>query len=186
MRRKAPTSAALPHVLNEVPQAKPGTFDVIIETPKGSRNKYDWEPAKNAFRMSKVLPEGHVFPYDFGFIPDTIGEDGDPLDVLVFTDAAVGFPGCLVEVRLIGIIEAEQTERDGDSMRNDRLLAVATVSHTHQYIQTAKELPPHVIEEVVRFFTSYNEQAGKRFQVLGVSGPQAASDSVRLGRQKAV
>lgn len=166
--------------MNLSPETGHLTFDVIIETPKGSRNKYDWEPSKKAFRMSKVLPEGHAFPYDFGFIPETTGEDGDPLDVLVFTDAAVGFPGCLVEVRIIGAIEAEQTERNGDSMRNDRILAVATVSRTHQDIKTAEDLPPYVLEEIESFFISYNRQAGKDFQILGLSKPQAVIDSVHL------
>ena len=161
------------------------TTDAIIETPKGSRNKYDWDPKRGLFKMSKVLPEGLIFPYDFGFIPETLGEDGDPLDVLIFTDAPVAFPGCLVEVRLIGAIRAEQTERDGSKMRNDRLLGVALVSRTHENVLAPRDLAPHVIEEVEKFFVSYNEQAGKTFRALGTGGPEVALELLRQGQERA-
>jgi inorganic pyrophosphatase len=82
---------------------------VVIETPKGSPNKLVFEPRRGAFVLKGVLPAGAVFPFDFGFVPSTRAEDGDPLDVLVLMDAAV-FPGCIVPSRLIGVIEAEQTE----------------------------------------------------------------------------
>jgi inorganic pyrophosphatase len=95
---------------------------VIIETPKGSRNKYAWDPEQQVFALKKVLPEGMVFPHDFGFIPSTEGDDGDPIDVLVLMDQPV-FTGCLVKARLVGVIEGKQTE-EGKSERNDRLLAV--------------------------------------------------------------
>src|SRR4051812_38265137 len=74
-------------------------LNVILETPKGSRNKYSYDNEKELFRLKKVLPVGAVFPFDFGFIPGTVGEDGDPLDVLLFMDEPV-FPGCLVEAVL--------------------------------------------------------------------------------------
>src|ERR1700694_401208 len=95
---------------------------VIIETPKGSRNKYAWDPKQRVFTLKKVLPEGMVFPHDFGFIPSTRGQDGDPIDVLVLMDQPA-FTGCLVPSRLGGVFEGEQTE-DGKTERNDRLLAV--------------------------------------------------------------
>src|SRR5437868_13373634 len=104
----------------------PARVTVVIETPKGSRNKLKFDPATRKFKLSKVMPEGMMFPYDFGFVPSTKAEDGDPLDVLVLTDAPL-FPGCLVECTLIGAIEAEQKE-EGETERNDRLIAVATQS----------------------------------------------------------
>jgi inorganic pyrophosphatase len=82
-------------------------LNVIIETPKGSRNKLDYEPDLGVFELAGVLPEGSVFPYDFGFVPSTLGEDGDPLDVLVLLDESVP-TGCLISARLIGVIEADQ------------------------------------------------------------------------------
>ena len=126
-------------------------MNVIIETPKGSRNKFDYEPDLDVFELAGVLPEGSVFPHDFGFIPSTLGEDGDPLDVLVFLDQSVP-TGSLVSARLIGVIEADQTERDGQSTRNDRLLAVATRAHTHSDVKTVDDLRPKMVEEIEHFF----------------------------------
>jgi inorganic pyrophosphatase len=140
---------------------------VLIETPRGSRNKYDWVEELGVFRMSKVLPEGHVFPFDFGFIPGTRGEDGDPLDVLVLSDVAIGFPGTLVETRLIGVIEADQTERDGKTVKNDRLIGVAEPSRLFQGTKRLADLPKSLLEEIEAFFVSYNEQSGKKFKPSG-------------------
>src|SRR5689334_9308585 len=105
---------------NRVPG--PGLIEVIIETPKGSRNKIKYDPSSMNFKLSKVMPEGMMFPYDFGFVPSTKAEDGDPLDVLVLTDEPL-FPGCLVECSLIGVLKAEQKEQRHTN-RNDRLIAV--------------------------------------------------------------
>jgi hypothetical protein len=85
------------------------TIKVIVETPRGSRNKYKYERRLKRFRLKSVLPSGTEFPYDFGFVPKTRAADGDPLDVLVLMDEGT-FPGCVVEVRLIGVFEARQTE----------------------------------------------------------------------------
>src|SRR4051794_7660199 len=104
-----------------------GNVNVIIDTPKGSRNKFKYDADHALFKLTKILPAGSAFPFDFGYIPGTQGEDGDPIDVLVLMDEAA-FVGCLVPARLIGVIEAEQTE-DGKTLRNDRLIAVAAMSH---------------------------------------------------------
>src|SRR5579863_1173159 len=120
-----------PISLVELPsQDKNGTWNVVIETPKGCRNKFDFEPETGGFMLSKALPRGMDFPYDFGFIPSTLAEDGDPVDVLVLMDEPA-FPGCRLSCRLIGVIEGEQTD-DGKTNRNDRLLAVAQSSHDHR------------------------------------------------------
>jgi inorganic pyrophosphatase len=92
------------------------TCRAIIETPKGFRNKFDYEPESNLFMLGGLLPEGMMFPFDFGFIPSTVGDDGDPLDILVMMDAPAHV-GCLIDVRIIGIIKAEQTE-DGKTETN--------------------------------------------------------------------
>src|SRR5215217_8069110 len=81
----------------------------VIESPKNSRNKFNYDPESNLFKLASLLPEGMSFPFDFGFIPSTRGEDGDPLDVMVLMDEPAHV-GCLMEVRLIGVIEADQTE----------------------------------------------------------------------------
>ena len=108
----------------ELPPVDPdsGRLNVVVDTPKGSRNKYKFDEQHGQWRLSKVLPQGMSFPSDFGFLPSTRGEDGDPLDVLLFMDEPT-FPGCIVPAQLIGVLEAEQTE-DGKTIRNDRLIAV--------------------------------------------------------------
>lgn len=87
-----------------------GRLNVIIETPKGSANKYDYDPNLRLFKLKKMLPLGNSFPYNFGFLPNTIAEDGDPLDVLVLMDEPA-WPGCLVPCRPLGILLAEQKEK---------------------------------------------------------------------------
>ena len=94
---------------------------VVIDTPAGSRNKYKFDPELGLFKISRILPVGMSFPFDFGSIPRTEAEDGDALDVLVLSEAPL-FVGCLVHVHLIGVIRTTQTER-GKSIRNDRLVA---------------------------------------------------------------
>ncbi|HSU33327.1 MAG TPA: inorganic diphosphatase [Bryobacteraceae bacterium] len=153
---------------------------VIIETPKGSRNKFDYEPDLGVFELAGVLPEGSVFPYDFGFLPSTLAEDGDPLDVLVLLDESVS-TGCLVSARLIGVIEAEQTETNGQKSRNDRLLAVATRAHTHADVKSLQDLRPKMVDEIEHFFRSYNQTKGKVFTPTGRGGPRKALEIVQAG-----
>ncbi len=155
-------------------------LNVIIETPKGSRNKLDYDPDLGVFELAGVLPEGSVFPYDFGFVPSTLAEDGDPLDVLVLLDQPVS-TGCLVAVRLIGVLEAEQAERDGKTTRNDRLLAVATQAHTHSDVKTLEDLRPKMVDEIEHFFRSYNETKGKVFKPTSRGGPERALKLVHAG-----
>src|SRR5204862_6369582 len=107
-----------------------GMLNVFIETSKGSRNKLRYNTEQGLFELSKVLPRGLSFPFDFGFIPSTVGDDGDPLDVLVLLDEPVP-AGCRIPARLIGVVEAEQT-KDGKAERNDRLVAAAPHSHDHE------------------------------------------------------
>jgi inorganic pyrophosphatase len=124
------------------------------------------------FKLKKVLPEGMVFPHDFGFIPSTRADDGDPLDVLVLMDQSA-FPGCIVEARLIGVIEGEQSE-DGKTERNDRLLAVSNASHTHSDIKSISDLNESLLREVEKFFVNYHANDGATFKVLGRKGVDAA------------
>ena len=152
-------------------------INAISETPKGSRNKFTFDEELGVFVLKKVLPSGAVFPYDFGFVPNTEGGDGDPLDVLLLMDEPA-FPGCLVRARLIGVFEAEQTEPDGKTMRNDRLVAVADESHTHAEIRSIHHLSDKLVEEIEHFFVSYNEMADKEFKVLGRFAAERARELV--------
>lgn len=169
--------AALPREDDET-----DAITAVIETPKGSSNKYDYDAKIGAFRLAGVLPEGSAFPYDFGFIPSTLGEDGDPLDVLVFLDAPIPI-GCVLAVRLIGVIEARQREKKGDWITNDRLLAVAIHAHAHAHVQSIDDLRPHLLDEIEAFFRNYNALHGKEFEPLGRGGPKRARRLIDEGAQ---
>ena len=160
--------------------AETGALNVVIETPKNCRNKYAFDERLGVFVLKGVLAVGHSFPFDFGFIPQTLGGDGDPLDVLVLMDEAA-FPGCLVPSRLIGVVEAEQTERDGRVERNDRLIAVASDSHTHSHVRSINDLNDTLVDQIEHFFVSYNEIKGKRFEVLGRFAARRAKTLVDEG-----
>ncbi len=152
---------------------------VIIETPKNSRNKFDLDPESGLFELAGVLPEGMMFPFDFGFIPSTLGEDGDPLDVMVFMDAPA-HPGCIVNCRIVGIMSAQQTEKN-EAVRNDRLLAVSLKGRTGDHILKSGDIDPETLEQVEEFFKCYNKQHGKTFKILGIEGPKKAVKAIRKG-----
>jgi inorganic pyrophosphatase len=153
-----------------------GDLNVIIETPKGCRNKFKYEPGLGLFIINKVLPAGSVFPFDFGFVPATLAEDGDPLDVLVLMDEPV-FTGCLVPSRIVGVIEAEETQK-GKTERNDRLVAVSIASEDQAKLRKLGDLDPHLLKEIEHFFESYNRMGKKEFKCLGAFGPKRAQKLV--------
>jgi len=159
-----------------------GTLNVIIETTKGSRNKLKYDPKRGLFQLSKVLPRGAIFPYDFGFIPSTQGEDGDPLDILVLMDEPTS-AGCLIPCRLLGVIEAKQTE-DGETHRNDRLIAVAEHSRDYPEVRSIRELADHLLHEIEHFFISYNDMDGKEFRPIGNYGPHQAEKLIRKAAKR--
>ena len=160
--------------------AKTGALRIVIETPKGSRNKYDYNPDCDCLELGTVLPEGMRFPYDFGFIPSTLGDDGDPVDVLVLMDAPV-VPGCVIQARPIGAIEAKQKAKGEDWERNDRLIAVAVHSQTHDDAKSIGDLRPHLVEEIKEFFVNYNQLRGRKFKPLAETGPRAAEKLIEAG-----
>lgn len=154
----------------------------IIETPKNGRVKFKYDAKTNLFRLAKFLPLGAVFPYDFGFVPSTLGGDDDPLDVLVLMDEPA-FTGCLVPARLIGVIEAEQIV-DGKTERNDRLIAVAAVSHIYNNVISIADLSENIVKEIEHFFISYNKIAGREFKPLGRFGPDRADALVKKAAER--
>jgi inorganic pyrophosphatase len=154
---------------------------------QGYGNKFDYNAELGLFELGlfelgKVLPEGMSFPYDFGFVPSTKAQDGDPLDVLVLMDEP-GFPGCKVCCRLIGVIEGEQSSKGGETVRNDRLIAVANECLTIA-TRSLKKLPGSLVEEIGHFFTSYHGLDGKEFKILGAHGPHKAEKLVRDGASR--
>ncbi len=158
-----------------------GDVTVIVETPKGSHNKYKYDADCRALRLSAVLGEGLAFPYDFGFVPSTLGEDGDPLDVLLFLDHGVP-PGCVVTARLIGVLEVRQRQKKEKRWtRNDRFFAVATHAHDHQHLKTLADLRPHMLDEIESFFAHYAGLNGKQLEVLARKGPRRAEKLLKAG-----
>ena len=152
--------------IGKLPPKEKGYVHVIIETPKGSQNKFDYDPKTDAFCLSKTLPMGTVFPFDFGFIPETLGQDGDPLDILVIMEEPA-FPGCLLKARLLGVLEATQTSKDGIKIRNDRLVGVSDCSILYGSIKNINDLNKSMISEIENFFIDYNKHEGKKFSPLG-------------------
>jgi len=170
----------LTHLPNELDDKK-AVCKAIIETPKGCRNKFDYDPHSNLFMLGGLLPEGMMFPFDFGFIPSTLGEDGDPLDVMVLMDAPAHV-GCLIQIRIIGVIEAKQTQ-EGKTERNDRLLGVAIHSYDHEDLSTIEDVSKTLLDQVEAFFVSYNHQRGKKFDITGTAGPKKALKFLKNGMQ---
>jgi inorganic pyrophosphatase len=153
-------------------------WHVVIETPKGSHNKYKYDDDLAALRLSTVLPEGMAFPYDFGFLPGTVGGDGDPLDVLLLMDEPA-FPGCVIPSRLIGVIEAEQAEADKGATDNHRIVAVPLKCKVYSDCKSLKKLNGDRLHEIEQFFVSYNRTRGKCFKVTHIGGPRRAERFAR-------
>jgi len=162
--------------VNELPAIDPdsGRLNVVVDTPKGSRNKYKFDEQNGQWRLGKVLPQGLSFPYDFGFVPSTRGEDGDPVDVLVLMDEPA-FPGCVVSARLIGVLEAEQTEQ-GETVRNDRFIAVVETPYNPAILHSLEEVNQQRLDEIEHFFIFYNQMEGRIFKPLARRGADHARD----------
>jgi inorganic pyrophosphatase len=154
----------------------------VIETPRGSRCKYNYDPATGLFKLKKILPSGTIFPIDFGFIPGTEGADGDPLDVLVIMEK-YAYPGCLVECRMIGMIKALQEKEGKKPKRNDRFLAVPLVSRDYEGLQHISDIPGERMDDLLRFFEYYNRMEEKVFRVLEMQGPEEAMQYIRKNKK---
>lgn len=154
-----------------------GLVHVIVDTPKGSCNKFKYDPRLGLFKLSRVMPSGLHFPCDFGAIPSTAAADGDALDVAIFTEHP-SFTGCLLTVRLIGVLEAQQTEK-GRTIRNDRLIAVAETPVNKPEARQLRDLPKGSMAELEQFFVGYNRAHGRQFEPLARRGPRYAEQLLR-------
>jgi inorganic pyrophosphatase len=155
-----------------------GQFRVVIETPRGCRNKYSYDPEQQVFVLKKVLPAGMTFPFDFGFVPDTLAGDGDPIDVLLLMDEPA-FPGCTVRARLIGVLEAEEKTEEGKKQRNDRLIGVALDSPSYGEMHALKDLGGRLVKDIEQFFVTYQKLRGKDFKVISRGDEKRAMQLVR-------
>jgi inorganic pyrophosphatase len=154
-----------------------GQFRVVIETPRGSRNKYSYDSEQQVFVLKKVLPAGMTFPFDFGFVPDTLAEDGDPIDVLLLMDEPA-FPGCTIRARLVGVLEAEEKNDKGKKQRNDRLIGVAIESHNYAEMKSLDDLGVRLTNDIEQFFVTYQQLRGNDFKVIGRGNAKRAMQLV--------
>src|SRR5258707_7449390 len=150
---------------------KAGDVHVVVETPRGSAAKLEFDPDLQAFTLSKSLLLGLSYPYDWGFIPSTKGEDGDPIDVLVLHDAATS-PGLVLKCKIIGVLEVLQNEKGKKKIRNDRLIAVPRDSHREKSDDDARDLPKQIRDEIEKFFIATDELEDKELKFLGWNGPK--------------
>jgi inorganic pyrophosphatase len=132
--------------------------------------------------LSGLVPAGMNFPLDFGMVPATLAEDGDPLDILVIGDEPTAV-GCIVDVRILGVIKAEQTER-GNTFRNDRLIGRVALSVSYEHANHIDDLGTPFVEHLGRWFTHYNSLKGKGFKVLGIDGPEEAVDLIETAGRR--
>ncbi len=163
-------------------QAESGLVNIIVDTPKGSRNKFKYDEKTRCLRLSRILPAGASFPYDFGSIPGTCAEDGDALDVLVISEVP-SFPGCLITGKLIGTISGEQTEKE-KTIRNDRLLAVPVTPANPALFAHIDDLPDAWLREIEHFFVSYNQAQGRQYKPIRRGGPEEAEAALTAAKQR--
>jgi inorganic pyrophosphatase len=153
-------------------------INVVIETPRGSRGKFKYDSASRVFRLHKLLPVGLTFPFHFGFVPGTRGQDGDPLDVLLLLDVEVPV-GTLVAGIVLGAIKANQTGHHDKTVRNDRLIVLADLEHQLTRCQSLDEVPHDQLSDMEQFFINVNRQERKRFEPIGRASAEEALGIIR-------
>jgi inorganic pyrophosphatase len=143
------------------PQPKPGIINVLIEIAAGSKNKYEFDKDMNAFALDRVLYSAVQYPYDYGFIPNTLADDGDPLDGMVMMDEPT-FPGCVIAARPIGMLEMI----DGGD-RDEKILCVPDSDPRYANVKSLADVAPHRLEEIAEFFRTYKNLQKKVTEILG-------------------
>ena len=149
----------------------------IVETPRGSSCKLDFDADLRVFTLAKPLMAGLTYPYDWGFIPSTKAEDGDPLDVLIIHDAQT-YPGVVLRCKPVGILEIEQKSK-GKKERNDRIFAVPDRSPLETHLEDIRRLPSRARDELEQFFRATNALEAKELQFLGWHGPARAIKTIK-------
>jgi inorganic pyrophosphatase len=161
---------------------KKGDVYVVVETPRGSAAKLEFDPDLQLFTLSKSLILGLSYPYDWGFIPSTKGEDGS-IDALILHDAATT-PGLVLKCKIIGVLEVMQTEGGKHAIRNDRLIAVPRDSHREQAAADARDLSKQVRSEIEKFFVATDELENKELKFLGWKGPKTGRRLIEKGAKQ--
>jgi inorganic pyrophosphatase len=150
----------------------------MIEIPKGSRNKYEWDARLQAIKLNRFLFSSVVYPTDYGFVTDTLGENGDALDALVCVNAPT-FPGCLVEVRVLGVLRMDDEEG-----RSDKLVCVPADDPSWDDVEDVDGLSEQLRNEIRHFYSMYKEPEGKHVEIHGWEGRDAAEAAVDDGRRR--
>lgn len=152
----------------ETGPAPPDVLFAVIESPKGTENKYEYDVKKKAIVLDRVLYSAVHFPGDYGFLPRTLDEDGDPLDILVLVTSPT-FPGCIMTARPVGLLRM----LDGDK-RDDKILAVPTTDPRYAEVHDLSDLPEHILKEIAYLFETYKVLEGKQVKVLGWERAESA------------
>ena len=151
---------------------------MIVEIPKNSANKYEYDKESGIFRLDRALYSPMHYPGDYGFVPGTLAEDGDPVDVLVLVEEP-SFSGCMIAVRPLGMLDMlDQKEPD------QKLLAVPNRNPRFDVWRSIDDVLPHVLREIEHFFTIYKELEGKKTEIRGWKGPDEAREILRAGRER--
>jgi inorganic pyrophosphatase len=149
------------------PQPKAGILNVLIEIPAGSKNKYEFDKDLNAFALDRVLYSSVQYPYDYGFVPNTLADDGDPLDGMVIMDQPT-FPGCVIPARPIGML----IMIDGGD-RDEKILCVPAKDPRYADVKSLADIAPHRLDEIAEFFRSYKNLEKKVTEIRGWEGLEA-------------
>ena len=156
-----------------------GSLNVVVETPRGASAKFKYDEESGLMLLSRELPYGITYPYDWGFVPATKAADGDPLDAMVLWEAA-SYPGIVLPSRIIGALRVDQrSARSGARERNDRLFVLPVKAPRHDHLRSVLDLPQRVRDEIERFFVNVVAFEGKDLRVLGFDGPD---DGDRIAR----
>jgi inorganic pyrophosphatase len=148
--------------LSRIPaQPKPGIINVLIEIVGGSKNKYEYDKDLQAFALDRVLYSSVQYPYDYGFVPNTLADDGDPLDGMVLIDEPT-FPGCIIAARPIGMLEMI----DGGD-HDEKILCVPDKDPRYAKVRSLQDIAPHRLDEIAEFFRSYKNLEKKVTEIRG-------------------
>jgi inorganic pyrophosphatase len=150
----------------------PAIVNIVIEIPRGARTKYEYDAQLGIFRLDRVLYAAVHYPTAYGFIPQTLWDDGDPLDILLVLHEAL-FPGCLVEARPLALLQMQD-----EKGRDDKVFSVAVGDPVYATAQSLQDLPPHIPREIEHFFTTYKLLEGKPVQSFGWADMEAAHQAI--------
>jgi inorganic pyrophosphatase len=159
-------------------KSSPNIVTVVIEIPLDDTNKYEYDKQLHVFRLDRTLHSPVHYPGDYGFIPQTLAQDGDPLDILILGDSGT-FPGCMLSARPIGLFEMLD-----QGIPDEKVVAYATGNPRFQGVESYTHVQPHVLREIEHFFSVYKDLEGKRTKALGWKEREVAQEVIRLSHER--